>query len=288
MKSEIIAVAPPEYAHTLPARTLTLSTSRKINELGVTVAFKTIVGDRRKEPGQLPSAPPLAALTLLCSWAAFEPTKTTSPAKPSPKRSRSPCAATLRRWLLWYRPRRHLAHPHAERQSQAGPTFLRARTLLPNLNAAPPDSGSTFTWQSYRKLLMLVPGPPTSAARSSTPSASRACAKFSPPATSPSAPSRAAMIPESQADKLLAPIYTEYKGRGNHHPGHAGDIQLTLLLRQVQRRHCSASASTSWPAAWKKPSKTGSTPPAMNLPNLPSLWSRSSFTISAFAKPRWP
>jgi nicotinamide-nucleotide amidase len=37
------------------------------------------------------------------------------------------------------------------------------------------------------------------------------------------------MIPESQADKLLAPIYTEYKDIETTILAHAGDIQLTLL-----------------------------------------------------------
>src|ERR1035437_11169791 len=40
---------------------------------------------------------------------------------------------------------------------------------------------------------------------------------------------RAAMIPESQADKLLAPIYTEYKDVETTILAHVGDIQLTLL-----------------------------------------------------------
>ena len=37
------------------------------------------------------------------------------------------------------------------------------------------------------------------------------------------------MIPESQADKLLAPIYTTYKDVETTILAHAGDIQLTLL-----------------------------------------------------------
>jgi len=47
--------------------------------------------------------------------------------------------------------------------------------------------------------------------------------------------------PESQADKLLAPIYTTYKDIETTILAHAGDIQLTLLctkptLDQAQRR----------------------------------------------------
>jgi nicotinamide-nucleotide amidase len=52
---------------------------------------------------------------------------------------------------------------------------------------------------------------------------------------------RAAMIPESQADKLLAPIYTTYSDVETTILAHAGDIQLTLLcaksnLDAAQRR----------------------------------------------------
>jgi nicotinamide-nucleotide amidase len=40
---------------------------------------------------------------------------------------------------------------------------------------------------------------------------------------------RAAMIPESQADAFLAPIYTTYKDVETTILAHAGDIQLTLI-----------------------------------------------------------
>jgi nicotinamide-nucleotide amidase len=40
---------------------------------------------------------------------------------------------------------------------------------------------------------------------------------------------KAAMIPESQADKLLAPIYTTYIDVETTILAHAGDIQLTLI-----------------------------------------------------------
>jgi nicotinamide-nucleotide amidase len=73
------------------------------------------------------------------------------------------------------------------------------------------------------------------------------------------------MIPESQADKLLAPIYTTYTDVETTILAHAGDIQLTLLCAKPTSSR-PGSASTSWPAAWKKLSKTGSTPPAANPP----------------------
>jgi len=44
---------------------------------------------------------------------------------------------------------------------------------------------------------------------------------------------RAAMIAESQADKLLAPIYTPYKDVETTILAHGGDIQLTLLCSKA-------------------------------------------------------
>ena len=43
------------------------------------------------------------------------------------------------------------------------------------------------------------------------------------------------MIPESQADKLLAPIYTTYTDVETTILAHAGDIQLTLICTKADR-----------------------------------------------------
>jgi nicotinamide-nucleotide amidase len=46
---------------------------------------------------------------------------------------------------------------------------------------------------------------------------------------------KAAMIPESQADKLLAPIYTTYTDVETTILAHAGDIQLTLICSKSNK-----------------------------------------------------
>ena len=68
------------------------------------------------------------------------------------------------------------------------------------------------------------------------------------------------MIPESQADKLLAPIYTNtrtWKPRSWPTP-ETSNSPCSAPNPTPQRP---SSASTSWPTAWKRCSKTGSTPP---------------------------
>ena len=49
------------------------------------------------------------------------------------------------------------------------------------------------------------------------------------------------MIPESQADKLLAPIYTTYTDVETTILAHAGDIQLTLICSKANQRAAQAA-----------------------------------------------
>jgi len=106
---------------------------------------------------------------------------------------------------------------------------LEGATVLPNANGSAPGQWLDVTFENYRKLLMLVPGPPNECKplfdaeclprlRAAVPQ--RHIAKRT---------LRAAMIPESQADKMLAPIYTTYPDVETTILAHAGDIQLTLL-----------------------------------------------------------
>jgi nicotinamide-nucleotide amidase len=106
---------------------------------------------------------------------------------------------------------------------------LEGATILPNPNGSAPGQWLDITFAGYRKLILLVPGPPNECRplfdaeclprlRAAVPV--RHIAKRT---------LRAAMIPESQADKFLAPIYTTYADVETTILAHAGDIQLTLL-----------------------------------------------------------
>jgi nicotinamide-nucleotide amidase len=106
---------------------------------------------------------------------------------------------------------------------------LQGATVMPNPNGSAPGQWLDVTFEGYRKLLMLIPGPPNEC----KPLFNEACL----PLLRQAIPTRhiakrilrAAMIPESQADSLLAPIYTTYKDVETTILAHAGDIQLTLL-----------------------------------------------------------
>jgi len=76
---------------------------------------------------------------------------------------------------------------------------------------------------------MLVPGPPNECRPLFDAECIPRLRELLPPAAIAKRTLRAAMIPESQADKLLAPIYTTYTDVETTILAKPGDIQLTLL-----------------------------------------------------------
>ena len=176
-----------------------------------------------------------------------------------------------------------MAHPHAGEQPQAGRP-ARRRNPLPNPNGSAPGQWLDTTWQGYRKLLILVPGPPNECRPLFDAECLPRLREILPPRHIAKRTLRAAMIPESQADKLLAPIYTEYKDVETTILANAGDIQLTLLcskpnLEAAQQRVDELAARMEEALEdWLYSSGAGSA----------NLWSRSSSTISASAKPLSP
>jgi nicotinamide-nucleotide amidase len=204
MKSEIIAVG-SEMLTPFRQDTNSLYLTEKLNELGVTVAFKTIVGDRQKDLVNA-IAVALSRADIIVIMGGLGPTEDDL--------TREAVAETLSLTL---------------RRNATQADVLDGATLLPNPNGSAPGQWLDITWQEYRKLLMLVPGPPNEC----RPLFDEACLprlrEILPTRHIAKRTLRAAMIPESQADKLLAPIYTEYKDVETTILAHAGDIQLTLL-----------------------------------------------------------
>jgi len=226
MKSEIIAVG-SEMLTPYRQDTNSLYLTERLNEIGVTVDFKTIVGDRRKD---LVSAirVALARTDILILMGGLGPTEDDL--------TREAVAEALS--LKLRRDAQQLAALHARAASWRMPMaennlkqadLIETATVLPNQNGSAPGQWLDTTFEGYRKLVMLVPGPPNEC----RPLFDAECI----PRLRVALPQRyiakrtlkAAMIPESQADKLLAPIYTTYTDVETTILAHAGDIQLNLL-----------------------------------------------------------
>jgi len=226
MKSEIIAVG-SEMLTPFRQDTNSLYLTEKFNEIGVTVAFKTIVGDRRKDLVSVIRTA-LGRTDVVAIMGGLGPTEddltreaVAEALSLTLRRDATQVASLHARAAAW-----RISMP-ANNLKQA--EVLEGAIILPNPNGSAPGQWLDITFSGYRKLLMLVPGPPNECRpmidaeclprlRSTLPV--RHIAKRT---------LRAAMIPESQADKLLAPIYTTYEDVETTILAHAGDIQLTLL-----------------------------------------------------------
>jgi nicotinamide-nucleotide amidase len=238
MKSEIIAVG-SEMLTPFRQDTNSLYLTEKLNELGVTVAFKTIVGDRRKDlVNAITSALGRADIVIIMGGLGPTEDDLTREAVAETlsltlRRNAAQIAALAARAATWRVPM------PSNNLKQAD--VLDGATLLPNPNGSAPGQWLDTTWQDYRKLLMLLPGPPNECRPLFDAECLPRMREILPPRHIAKRTLRAAMIPESQADKLLAPIYTEYKDVETTILAKAGDIQLTLLcskpkLESAQKR----------------------------------------------------
>jgi nicotinamide-nucleotide amidase len=230
MKSEIIAVG-SEMLTPFRQDTNSLYITEKLNEIGVSVSFKTIVGDRRKDLVNAIRAA-LGRIDILVLMGGLGPTEDdltreavaealslTLRRDASVVGSLHARAATMRITL-------------AENNLKQA-DVIEGATVLVNPNGSAPGQWLDTKFAGYRKLILLLPGPPGEC----RPLFDEACLPLLravvPPRSIAKRTLRAAMIPESQADKLLAPIYTAYTDVETTILSHAGDIQLTLLCAKT-------------------------------------------------------
>jgi nicotinamide-nucleotide amidase len=226
MKSEIIAVG-SEMLTPFRQDTNSLFLTEKLNEIGVSVAFKTIVGDRRKDlVGAIQNA--LARADIVILMGGLGPTEDDL--------TREAVAETLS--LTLRRDASQVAALHARAASWRMPMpennlkqadLIEGASFLLNPNGSAPGQWLETKYSGYRKILMLIPGPPHECRALFEDECMPRLSAILPQRHIAKRTLKAAMIPESQADKLLAPIYMTYEDVETTILAHAGDIQLTLL-----------------------------------------------------------
>ncbi|MGO9339279.1 MAG: competence/damage-inducible protein A [Terracidiphilus sp.] len=237
MKSEIIAVG-SEMLTPFRQDTNSLYLTERLNEIGVIVAFKTVVGDRKKDLVNAVRAS-LARIDILVIMGGLGPTEddltreSVAEALSLKLRREGPLVAALATRAAQWR----IPLP-SNNLKQAD--VLEGATILPNPNGSAPGQWLDTTFQGHRKLIMLIPGPPAEC----KPLFDEACLprlrEIVPLRHIAKRTLRAAMIPESQADKLLAPIYTTYADVETTILAHGGDIQLTLLCSKPRAEQAQA------------------------------------------------
>jgi nicotinamide-nucleotide amidase len=226
MKAEIIA-AGSELLTPVRQDTNSLYLTEKLNEIGVTVAFKTIVGDRKKDLVNAIRAA-LGRTDIVIVTGGLGPTEDDL--------TREAVAEALSVSLRRDNDQVAALHTRAaslriqiSENNLKQADVLEGATMLPNPNGSAPGQWLDIVYSGYRKLVMLVPGPPNECHPLFDAECIPRLLKLAPERHIAKRTLRAAMIPESQADKLLAPIYTGYRDVETTILAHAGDIQLTLL-----------------------------------------------------------
>jgi nicotinamide-nucleotide amidase len=242
MKSEIIAVG-SEMLTPVRQDTNSLYVTEKLNSIGVTVHFKTIVGDRQRDLVRAIRTA-LGRIDILVLMGGLGPTEDDL--------TREALAEALEIKL-----RRdpqlvaHLATRAAAMRFTMPPNNLKQAdvlegensivTVLPNVNGSAPGQFVDTAYAGHRKLVLLVPGPPNECRPLFDSECLPRLRAILPARHIARRTLRAAMIPESQADALLAPIYSQYKDVETTILAHYGDIQLSLLcgkpsLEEAERR----------------------------------------------------
>ena len=232
MKSEIIAVG-SEMLTPFRQDTNSLYLTEKLNELGVTVAFKTIVGDRQKDlVSAIKNA--LGRTDIVILMGGLGPTEDdlTREALAESlslrlKRDAQQVAALHARAATW-----RITMPE-NNLKQAD--LIDGATFLTNPNGSAPGQWLETLYSGYRKVVMLIPGPPHECKPLFDEECMPRLRKIVPLRHMAKRTLKAAMIPESQADKLLAPIYTTYTDVETTILAHAGDIQLTLISTKANK-----------------------------------------------------
>lgn len=226
MRSEIVAIGSEMLT---PHRhdTNSLFLTEMLNGIGVTVGFKTIVGDRQKDlVNAIRTA--LSRTDIVILMGGLGPTEDDLTREAAAealglklKRDASQVAALHARAATW-----RITMPENNlKQADA----IQGATILPNANGSAPGQWLDVIHDGYRKLVMLIPGPPGECKPLFEEQCMPLLKAIAPQRFIATRTLKAAMIPESQADKLLAPIYTTYKDVETTILAHNGDIQLSLI-----------------------------------------------------------
>jgi nicotinamide-nucleotide amidase len=228
MNAEIIAVG-SELLTPYRQDSNSLFLTEKLNQLGVEVAFKTIVGDRRAHiEGAVKLA--LERADLVISIGGLGPTEDDL--------TRESVAAAVGRGLgrdpallgeLYARfARRRLKMPENNlRQADV----IQGAETLPNPNGTAPGQWLEAGSAEARQVVVLLPGPPNELMPMFENHCMVRLRALVPPLFIATRVLKVALMPESQLDERVAPIYSKAKKVETTLLAAAGEVQLHLRAR---------------------------------------------------------
>jgi nicotinamide-nucleotide amidase len=226
MNCEIIAIG-SELLTPFRSDTNSLFLTERLNKIGVHIAFKTIVGDRRKDlVDQVRIA--LNRADIIVTMGGLGPTvdDLTREAVAEAlglrlKRDQTIVGALYVRFAA----RRITMTENNARQADV----IEGATVLDNPNGTAPGQWLDIVHNSHRKLVMLLPGPPGEIKPLFDTQCLPRLEAVLPKRHIATRTLKATMIGESVADARIAPIYSQYPDVETTILAHMGDIQLNLI-----------------------------------------------------------
>jgi nicotinamide-nucleotide amidase len=226
MHAEIIAVG-SEMLTPWRQDTDSLHVTERLNQLGVTVRFKTIVGDRPKDlVDAVRNA--LRRTDVIVTVGGLGPTEDDL--------TREAVAEALKVGIkrnpeliahMYTRAAQRRATMSRNNEKQAD--IIEGAEVLENMNGSAPGQMLDTVYAGHRKLVLLLPGPPSEL----KPMFDEQCV----PRLREALPKRhiatrvlkAALIAESACDARIAPIYKQFSDIETTILAHLGDIQINLM-----------------------------------------------------------
>ena len=241
MIAEIIAVG-SEMLTPFRQDTNSLHITQGLNDLGVSVGFKTIVGDNRQHLTDAARIALRRADVVIFSGGLG----------PTEDDLTRPCVAaaldigvhkdneTMAALYKRFAERRMVMPPNNEKQAEV----LDGATLLPNKNGSAPGQWLDTIFEGHRKVVILLPGPPKELKPLFDEQCKPRLAASLPPRHLAKRTLRMALIPESQVDARTAPIYNTYPDVETTILAGGGEIQLHFACVKPTLEEAEARVNT--------------------------------------------
>jgi nicotinamide-nucleotide amidase len=226
MNAEIIAIG-SELLTPWRQDTNSLYVTERLNRLGVTVTFKTIVGDRPKHLVEAVRNA-LKRTDVIVVMGGLGPTEDDV--------TREAVAEALKVGIK--RNPELIAHLYTRaaqrrltmtRNNEKQADVIEGAVTLENPNGSAPGQWLDTAYGEHRKLVVLLPGPPSELKPMMDEQCVPRLREVLPQRFIATRVLKAALIGESACDARIAPIYTQFKDVETTILAHLGDIQLNLV-----------------------------------------------------------
>jgi nicotinamide-nucleotide amidase len=228
MIAEIIAIG-SELLTPFRQDTNSLFLTEKLNRLGIEVAYKSVVGDRRDQLASV-ARTALGRTDIVILMGGLGPTEDDLTREAVADAMRLPLRrdADITAWLYSRFAARRIKMPE-NNLKQAD--VIAGATVLQNNNGSAPGQWLEGSFDGKKKVVMLLPGPPIELKPMFMEQCFERLRAVAPPAAIATRVLKVALMPESECDARCAPIYKEHNAVETTILAGPGDVQLHLKAR---------------------------------------------------------